>query len=89
MLSLPYVCKLCGFALGVIMLVAGYAITLWSFKLIVSSDEKTGGHKTIKGFLLSCGGTKLLKLYELVVIFYLYGSLVGYNILSIYHLSML
>ena len=80
-LSLPYVCKLCGFVLGLLMLAAGYLATLWSFRLIISADIKTGGQRSIKDFCLKCGGPRLLKVYEYVVIFYLYGSLVGYQII--------
>lgn len=84
MLSLPYVCKLCGLVLGLIMLILGYIATLWSFRLIISADVKTGGHRSIKDFCLKCGGPRLLKLYEIIVIFYLYGSMVGYQIISIF-----
>ena len=71
-LSLPYVCRLCGFGLGIAMLFASYGAALWSFGLIIAADKATGPHRSIKNFCLACGGKKLLKLYELIVIFYLY-----------------
>jgi len=80
-LSLPYVCKLCGLVLGLFLLISGFIATLWSFTLIIQADIKSGGHKSFKDFCLKCGGPKLLKGYEYIAMFYLYGSLVGYQII--------
>ena len=92
-LSLPYVCRLCGLILGFGMLLLGFFATVWSFSLMISSDvrknaelrgegkDKKTGIRSIKEFCLQCVGPKMLKAYELIAIFYLYGSLVGYQII--------
>ncbi len=83
MLTLPYVCKLCGLGLGVIMLALGYMATLWSFNLLIKANERTGGHKTYKDFCSACGGRKLFLGYDTVAIFTIFGSLIGYQVISI------
>jgi len=80
-LSLPYVCQLCGLVLGIVMLILGYLATLWSFSLIISSDDKTGGHAGMKEFLESTVGKTSSRLYDLIAIFYLFGALTGYQII--------
>lgn len=80
-LSLPYVCKLCGFINGLLLLVLGYLAALWSFTMIIGADMKTGGHREFKDYCLKCTNTKVLRVFEYTTIFYLYGSLVGYQIL--------
>jgi amino acid permease len=80
-LSLPYVCKLCGLFFGLLLLISGYGATLWSFSLMISADIATGGHKEFKNYILKCTNRKVYKVFDLTTIFYLYGSLVGYQIL--------
>jgi len=81
-LSLPYVCKLCGLALGLILLLLGYSASAWSFSLIIKTDVKSGGFKSFKEFCLNTGGRKLMIFYNLVVIFTIYGTLIGYQVIS-------
>lgn len=78
---MPYVCRLCGLVVGLTLLILGYGATLWSFSMIISADMKTGGHYEFKHYCLSCTNTKVLRVFELTTIFYLYGSLVGYQII--------
>ena len=85
-LTLPYVCKLCGLALGLLMLVAGYVATLWSFYMIIKSNHKTGGkrgHKSFKELYVACGGEKLYLGYNIAVMFTVSGTLLGYQIISL------
>ncbi len=81
-LTLPYVCKLCGLGLGVTMLFLGYVATMWSFYMLMQANERTGGHKTYKDFCLACGGKKLFLGYDTVVIMTIFGSLLGYQVIS-------
>jgi len=80
-LSLPYVCKLCGLVFGMLLLISGYGATIWSFSLIISADVATGGHKEFKDYILKCTNRKIYKVFDFTTIFYLYGGLVGYQII--------
>lgn len=79
---MPYVCKLCGFAFGLIMLVLGYLATLWSFNLLIDANSKTGGNDTFKDFYQKCGGKTLYVAYDIVVALTIFGSIVGYQVIS-------
>ncbi len=81
-LSLPYVCKVCGLVLGLVMLAAGYAASAWSFSLIIKTDIKSGGHKSFKEFCMATGGRKLMLFYNIAVFFTIYGTLIGYQVIS-------
>lgn len=81
-LSLPYVCQLSGAILGAILLILGYIATVWSFTMIIRADEKTGGHAKMKEFLERCGSKGLSRAYDIIVIFFLYGALLGYQVIS-------
>ena len=81
-LSLPYVCQLCGLGLGMIMLVLGYAASSWSFSLIIRTNSKAGGYNSYKDMCIGTGGKKLMIFYNLVVIFTIYGTLIGYQVIS-------
>jgi len=86
-LTLPFVCKLCGLGLGILMLCAGYIATLWSFYLLIKANRATGGdkgHKTYKDFCTACGGRSLFLGYDTAVIFTITGSLLGYQVISIF-----
>ena len=82
MLALPYVCKLCGLVLGLLLLISGYLATLWSFYLLIEANNQVGRKKRVKEFYESCGGRKLYVAYDSVVIFTIFGSLVGYQVIS-------
>ena len=82
-LSLPYVCKLCGLVLGLIFLVLGYLASSWSFSLIIKTDAKAGGCKSFKEFCLNTAGPKVLAFYNYCVIATIYGTLIGYQVISI------
>jgi hypothetical protein len=64
------------------MLFTGYIATYWSFTLIIAADAKKGGHRSMKEFLAVCGGPSVSRAYEIITIFYLYGALFGYQVLS-------
>jgi amino acid permease len=81
-LALPYVCKLCGVALGLIMLFSGYLATLWSFNLLISANIQTGGSKSFKDFYAKCGGRRLYLAYDFVVTLTIFGSLIGYQVIG-------
>lgn len=89
MLALPYVCKLCGVALGLIMLFCGYLATLWSFNLLISANIQTGGNKSFKDFYAKCGGRKLYLAYDFVVTLTIFGSLIGYQVIGIWLCSLI
>ena len=60
----------------------GYIASSWSFSLIIRADAKTGGNKSFKEFCLRTGGPNLLKLYNYTVIATIYGTLIGYQVIS-------
>ena len=80
-LSLPYVCKLCGLAFGLIMLLLGYVAALWGFYMIIKTNEKGGKFKSYKDLYETMGGKGLLRFYNIVVIFTMYGCLTGYQVI--------
>lgn len=80
-LTLPYVCKTCGIGLGLIMLFLGFLSALWSFSLLVKANERAGGCKTYKEFCTKCGGRGLHLAYDFSVIFTIFGSLIGYQVI--------
>ncbi len=82
MLALPFVCKLCGLVLGLLMLIAGYLATLWSFYMLIEANNHVGRKKKVKDFYEACGGRRLYLAYDCVVIFTIFGSLVGYQVIS-------
>ncbi len=81
LLSLPYLCKLCGLIPGLILLVIGYFLSLWSFNLIIRSDQKSGGHKSFKDYCMSMGGPKVMLVFNLSLLFTIYGAMFGYQVI--------
>ena len=80
-LSLPYVCKLCGLAFGLVLLFLGYLASAWSFSLIIRTDAKAGGFKSFRELCISTGGKRLMTIYNIVVILTIYGTLIGYQVI--------
>ena len=80
-LSLPFVCQLCGLVLGLLLLVLGYAASAWSFSMIIHADTKGGGFKTYKEFCSTIGGRSLTIIYNAAAIFTIYGALLGYQVI--------
>eukprot|EP00830_Metopus_es_P018069 TRINITY_DN6165_c0_g1_i2.p1 TRINITY_DN6165_c0_g1~~TRINITY_DN6165_c0_g1_i2.p1 ORF type:complete len:478 (+),score=37.77 TRINITY_DN6165_c0_g1_i2:58-1434(+) len=80
-LSLPFVCKLCGLVFGIILLILGYATSMWSFSMIIGVTERIGTTRSFKEFCLKTGGNKLMLFYNMTVIFTIYGTLIGYQVI--------
>lgn len=49
--------------------------------MIIKSDAKGGGYKSFKDFCMAAGGKKLVFCYNMVVIFTIYGALLGYQVI--------
>lgn len=80
-LSLPYVCKLCGLIFGMILLAFGYLAARWSFSMIIDVDTKGGSFKGFKGFCQAVGGKRLVLFYSIILCFTIYGTMIGYQVI--------
>ena len=81
MLSLPYVCKLCGLGLGLIMMLLAYIASIWSFNMITKVNFTGTEHRSFNELYTAIGGKTLASFYNWIVIFSLYGTLIGYQII--------
>ncbi len=86
-LALPYVLKMCGLILGVLMLFLGYFATYWSLQLIAEADCRTGGNATLKELYIKCGGSPLAKFYDSTIVFTQFCAQVGQSLVSKFPLS--
>lgn len=79
-LSLPYVCNLCGYIAGpVLMLIAAFAANL-SLRMLVKLAV-LGDMKSYSKICVKAGGQKLANLLSALVIIFMFGSCIGYQVI--------
>jgi len=49
--------------------------------MIIKADTKGGGYKSFQELYTAIGGKKLITLYNIIVIFTIYGTLIGYQVI--------
>ncbi len=49
--------------------------------MIIKADAKGGGYKSFREFCQATGGKKLTLFYNIIVIFTIYGTLIGYQVI--------
>lgn len=84
-LTLPYVCKINGFGVGLIMLTLGMIGTIWSCRTLAECAIAAKSKK----YLQTCqilGGKKLAILYQLTIVSLQYGAILGFQIISIWQI---
>ena len=76
-LSLPYVLKLCGYGMGIFLMLLGAFAAKWSLSLLahVAVDHGLANYSKI---CLKAGGKKLNLLLSIMILLFMIGSCISY-----------
>ncbi len=80
-LTLPYVCRTAGLAVGLILITAGMMASFWSLHLLIGAAE---AYQT-RRYLSICelaGGNLMGALYQVAICVQQCGAILGYQIIS-------
>ena len=79
-LSLPYVLALCGWALGIAFIFTGAIAATWSNTILAELAAKTG-LSNLSSLAKKAGGNTLEKSLSWMIIVYMFGSCISYQII--------
>lgn len=81
-LSLPYVLALCGWVTGIILVTTGAIAAFWSLNLIAEGSIKYAKVNNLMKLAYHAGGKKLELLLQIMILIYMFGSCISYQIIS-------